>query len=396
MGELLRYAKKTLLRAALSPLKILPVRRDRILLVNDLAYNYSGNPKYIAEYLRRRYAGRLQLVFAGKGPKDKADPAAGSIRFVDFNSPKYFYYAMTSKVLVTNSGGFSYIPLRKRQCVINTWHGGGAYKKAGIHMFEDSWLFRKDLMLSAKKTALFLSTNRRFTEVMSESMLVPKAVFWEIGMPRNDLLLKGDETARAKIRAGLGLRENERLVLFAPTYRKPKDDYFQESIAVSYGIDPDRVCRALKERFGGDWRFAIRLHPCVVNREDVVTEGMLDLTDHEDMQELLLAADVMINDFSSSMWDFMLTGKPSFLFALDLQHYVETTEVYTPVSEWPFPKSTSNDELESSILDFDEGKYAADCRRHYEALGGCESGTAAKQVCEKIFEVCFGDGMPSS
>ena len=204
MGELLRYAKKTLLRAALSPLKILPVRRDRILLVNDLAYNYSGNPKYIAEYLRRRYAGRLQLVFAGKGPKDKADPAAGSIRFVDFNSPKYFYYAMTSKVLVTNSGGFSYIPLRKRQCVINTWHGGGAYKKAGIHMFEDSWLFRKDLMLSAKKTALFLSTNRRFTEVMSESMLVPKAVFWEIGMPRNDLLLKGDETARAKIRAGLG------------------------------------------------------------------------------------------------------------------------------------------------------------------------------------------------
>lgn len=57
----------------------------------------------------------------------------------------------------------------------------------------------------------------------------------------------------------------------------------------------------------------------------------IDLTDYEDMQELLLAADAMINDFSSSMWDFMLTGNPSFMYAVDLPHYVETTEVYTPV-----------------------------------------------------------------
>ena len=120
-----------------------------------------------------------------------------------------------------------------------------------------------------------------------------------------------------------------------------------------------------------------------------MTEGMLDLTDYEDMQELLLAADAMINDFSSSMWDFMLTGRPSFLFALDLQHYVETTEVYTRVSEWPFPKSVNNDELEKNILNFNEEDYAASCQRHYKALGGCETGEAAKLVCERIYQVCY-------
>lgn len=388
MDELLRYAKKIIMRLLLLPMRILPVRKRQVLLINDLAYNYSGNPKYIAEHLRGKSAGSLRLIFAVRAPEDMGK--IPDIQFVRFNSLRYFYRAMTSKVLVTNSGGLSYIPLRKQQYVINTWHGGGAYKKTGIYMYNNSRFFRRDLLLSAKQTGVFLSTCHRFTEVMAESMLVPKEVFWEIGMPRNDLLLQNDREIRERVRKKLGLGE-EKLVLFAPTYRKPNDDYFRESIAIAYGIDANRVCCALERRFGGKWRFAIRLHPCVVNRQEVVTEGMLDLTDYDDMQELLLAADVMINDFSSSMWDFMLTGRPSFMFACDLQHYVETTEVYTPVSEWPFPKSTDNDELENSILNFDEEKYAADCRRHYEALGGCESGEARKLVCERIYQVCCGE-----
>ena len=114
----------------------------------------------------------------------------------------------------------------------------------------------------------------------------------------------------------------------------------------------------------------------------------MDLTEYEDMQELLLATDVMINDFSSSMWDFMLTGKPSFMYAIDMKHYIETTEVYTPIEEWPFPKSTNNDELVDSIVSFDEEKYIENCKKHYETLGGCETGHACEQVCKRIAEVC--------
>ena len=99
------------------------------------------------------------------------------------------------------------------------------------------------------------------------------------------------------------------------------------------------------------------------------------------MRDLLLAADAMVNDFSSSMWDFMLTGKPCFTFAVDHQHDIETTDVYTLVSEWPFPQATNNDGLEKNIFEFDEEKYAAACKRHYEALGGCEAGKATKLVC---------------
>ena len=255
-------------------------------------------------------------------------------------------------------------------------------------MYNESKIFKKDLMLSVKNTSLFLSSCRRFTEIACESLLYKKDIFWEIGMPRNDILINGDEQLKKKVRAILGLKEDEKLVLYAPTYRKPNDDYFKESIAISYGIDCEKVCKALEKRFGGKWVFAMRLHPCIVDRKGVIPETAMDLTDYEDMQELLLAADAMINDFSSSMWDFMLTGKPSFMYAVDLQHYIETTEVYTPVDEWPFPKSSNNDELIENISNFDETKYKEDCEKHYKALGGCETGHACELVCKRIAKVC--------
>lgn len=382
----LRYLKKRMLRVALCPLRLLPVKRKRVLLINGLSGTYSGNPKYVAEYLAR-HCPELEILFA---VKDVSQALPTGIKAVKKDSPAYFCCAMTAQALLTNSGGLSYIPLRKRQFVINTHHGGGAYKKAGVSMYVDSSTFRKNLLLSANQTDRFLSTNRRFTEVLSRDCLLPREVFWEIGMPRNDILIQGDRQIRERVRNKLGLADGEKLVLYAPTYRKPQDNYFRESIAPDYGIDAPRVCRALERRFGGTWRMAMRLHPCVVNRDGVIPEGVMDLTDYPEMQELLLAADVMINDFSSSMWDFMLTGKPCFTFALDLQHYVETTEVYTPVSEWPFPQSVNNDELERSILAFDEEEYKAACERHYRDLGGCESGEATRLVCEKIREVCGG------
>lgn len=389
MAEWIRYIEKIAMLILLFPLRIFPVKRNRVFLHNDLGQRYSDSPKAVAEYLLSAYPGRFQVVYSLLDTKKFPEMRERGLVPVRYRSLRYYYYAMTSQVFLTNSGGFSYLPLRRSQYVINTWHGGGAYKKCGIHMFEDTPLFRRDLEMSAKKTGVFLSSSARFTEVMSESMLVPRPLFWETGLPRNDRLIRADAAERAEIRRSLGVPEEERLILYAPTYRKVGDDYFKDSISIDYGIDPDRVCAAMERRFGGKWRFAFRLHPLAL-KGNTIPQGAMDLSGCEDMQDLLMAADAMINDFSSSMWDFMLTGRPCFTFATDLRHYIDTTELYTPVEEWPFPRSTDNDALEASILGFDGEKYAADCKRHYEALGGCETGQATGLVCERICQVCFG------
>ena len=389
MQRYIRLIKKFLMRLILLPLRLVPIKSNRVLIINDLGYNYAGNPKAVAEYLDKKGHSRYEIVYSVNEPERYVNLKKRGFIMVKFNSSHYFYYAMTSKVIITNSGGTSYIPLRKCQCLINTGHGGGAYKKMGVDMFDNSFAFRTDLKMASRQIDFYLSTCKRYSEVVSKSVLIPKNKFWEIGMPRNDILLNRNDEIRQSVRKELKLLENEKLVLFAPTYRKIDDNYYKESVGISYGIDSERVCRALRERFGGEWRFAIRFHPCVINSNELKTDDMQDLSDFEDMQELLCAADVMINDFSSSMWDFMLTGRPCFLFALDLKHYEETTKVYTPVSEWPFPKAVNNDELEKNILEFDEANYHKECKKHYHALGGCETGQATALVCEKIYKECY-------
>jgi len=58
------------------------------------------------------------------------------------------------------------------------------------------------------------------------------------------------------------------------------------------------------------------------------------------------------------------------------------------VSQWPFPQAVNNDQLEANILNFDEKVYQAACDRHYQDLGGNETGEATKLVCQRIYEQC--------
>lgn len=387
MKEVIRCIKKYLMLCLLFPLKLLRTKERQILFENSLSHGYSDNIKPIAEYLLNHYHGEFRIILSVEEPAKYQSLNSMGVETVKFHSIRYYYIAMTSGFFVTNSGGYSYLPLKKDQIVINTWHGGGAYKKIGIDSYRVSSFYRHELALAAKKTTIFLSTCKMFTEYISKALLIPKDAFWEIGMPRNDILINQKENVIKKIRERIGLDEEEKLVLYAPTYRRNNDDTFGKSIAIEYGINPNRVCEALNLKFGGKWRFAIRLHPQISKKSDEFSKyGVMDLTSYEDMQELLLVADVMINDFSSSIWDFMLTGKPCFLYAKDLQHYIETTAVYTPVEEWPFPKSTSNEELEKSIADFDNILYMNNCKHHYDQLGGCETGAATKYICDYIAE----------
>lgn len=383
---------KKIVRLALSPLKIFPVKSNRVLLLNNLSCKYAGNPKTVTEYLLKHYSGKFEIIYAVNQPEKYSELRQRGVKVIKFNSFAYLFYLVTCRVFLSNSGGYSYVPLRMhKQFVINTHHGGGALKKMGLDMYEDTEIFREDLKLSADSTSVMLSTSKRMSEAFSVSCLFSKEIMWEIGMPRNDSLINYDANSRESIRKQLGIKKDEKIVLFAPTYRKLADNYFNDSVAISYGINSQRTCDALGKRFGGKWRFAIRYHPCVVNHGQFDLHGMIDLTDYEDMQDLLLAADVLINDFSSTMWDFMLTGKPCFVFAVDFYHYLETTGSYVPPSEWPYPIATSNDDLVQSILDFDEAKYREKCKKYYEALGGCETGEATRLVAEKIYQACYGE-----
>lgn len=172
-----------------------------------------------------------------------------------------------------------------------------------------------------------------------------------------------------------------------PTFRNNDD-------ADIFDLDHSRFLDALQERFGGEWVLLNRYHMKTkrakkgfgkVMAED---ERLLSATAYPDIQELMVAADVGVTDYSSWICDFMLTGRPAFLYTPDLKDYDQERGFYYPLSDTPFPIAESNDEMEANVLAFDQNAYDTKNRQFLEDRGCKEQGTAAKEIVEIIKQQC--------
>jgi len=110
----------------------------------------------------------------------------------------------------------------------------------------------------------------------------------------------------------------------------------------------------------------------------------IDASNYPDMQELLYAADVLITDYSSSMWDFSLTRRPCFLYATDLNYYDLDRGFYSDIHTWPYPLAESNSALIKNIKQFNNDQYQKNIQKHWDALGSYESGHACETVANYI------------
>ena len=113
----------------------------------------------------------------------------------------------------------------------------------------------------------------------------------------------------------------------------------------------------------------------------------VDVTDYPDMQELLCAADMLITDYSSCMWDFALLERPCLLYVPDLQQYVDARGFFTPIEDWPGLVCETADALYEAARTLDEAHCAQKAREHLQKLGSYESGHAAEQAAERILQV---------
>ena len=116
----------------------------------------------------------------------------------------------------------------------------------------------------------------------------------------------------------------------------------------------------------------------------------MDVSSFDDIQELLLIADVLLTDYSSLMFDFSITNKPCFLFVPDLIEYKSQDRgLYFDLEELPFHTSLNQTELEEEIREFDLNKYKHDLERFLNRVGSFEKGKASEQLVKRIDEVCF-------
>ncbi|NIZ92907.1 CDP-glycerol glycerophosphotransferase family protein [Kineococcus rubinsiae] len=171
----------------------------------------------------------------------------------------------------------------------------------------------------------------------------------ETGYPRNDVLSAPDrDERRAKARAALGVPEGVTAVLYTPTWRD--DEKFGPGPDFSLRLDLERF----HEQLGDDHVLLLRLHYMVSAALDTVDlPGVLDLSFHPDIAELYLAADLMVTDYSSTQFDFAVTGKPIVYFTYDLDHYRDDLRgFYFDFPEIaPGPLLTTSDEVIAAVAD---------------------------------------------
>lgn len=364
---------------------LLPLKKNKIFLFSYYGSSYGCSPKYITDYLLKEYPNKqFDIVWAFNDPKSEVYP--NSIRKVKTMSLKYFYELCTSKVVITNYRTTDLYVKRKSQYYIQTWHSSLRLKQIEKDA-ED--VLPADYVQIAKRDSLkcdlLVSGCKYSTDIFRRSFWYDGEIF-EHGTPRNDLLFRSDWQTRKAVKRRVEIPDEPRVLLYAPTFRKDND------LRV-YDLNFSLLSEGLKNRFGGDWIILVKLHPHLMNKSDQLIYGsnVMDVTGYDDIQELLLIADVLISDYSSLMFDFSITKRPCFLYVPDIKEYTnQDRKLYFDLDELPFISAESNEILLDKVEQFDNRSYQENLTEFLTRVGSYEEGKAAEHVTRRLQEICFG------
>lgn len=356
-----------------------PKRKDKAVLQSFYGRGYSDSPKAIADELLSRGGYRVFWIVKDEAavqslPHGITALRDGTVRSVFHQCTAAFWVDCCRKLSFTEKG--------KGQYYIQTWHG---FPLKRIEADAGDAL-PPDYITSAQKDSrmcdLFLSNSRFLTEIYHKGFWYQGEVL-ECGFPRNDVLVTGDTEANRRVREALELPEYAKLLLYAPTFRKDRG-------LTCYDIDYQALTAALSGRFGGKWIILARLHPNMAARVaelGLQGQGVRNASDYPDIQELYLACDGMVTDYSSVMFDYMITGKPCFLYVNDLGNYRDDRNFYFDINRLPFSLAETNAQLLQNIRDFDPAAQREHIKKFRDAFGITESGQAAKMAVDKMDEM---------
>ena len=294
------------------------------------------------------------------------------VRPVKPHSPAALTELATARCFVDNFNRPIYLEKYAGQLYVQTWHGDRGFKKIMYDM-GDSIAYpdggQIDLAISGSEfgSRLYKTAFHYHGEVM------------QLGMPRNDMLVKGDDALAAKVRKRVGVG-TRKVMLYAPTFRDATAGKAQDA-----GFDLAAALDAL----GEDWVCLTRAHDLNRGIASAAHHRVYDVTSYPEMAELLLITDLLITDYSSSAGDFALTGRPMILYQPDLDAFIGSDRnMYFDIRKSPYLRAEDEQTLLSMLARVDElPRVGAEVLAFYGATETGESAMAvAKWIAERIGE----------
>ena len=323
--------------------------REEVLFESYQSRAYADNARAVYEELARRDTGLTCRWVV----KDGQTVLPDGLEPVRRNSSEHYEALARSRYVVVPN----YRPLHgwlrtpRDQVVVQTWHGA-PFKKIGFDNERSERASSRDfldaLLRESARWNYLLSPNPASTPILRGAFGYEGKML-ETGYPRCDIFFRPDrEVVAARVRERLGLPEGKTVVLYAPTMR---DDhrYGRNQFTLDLRLDLEKA----RAELGDDHVLLVRRHAKVV---DTVTtadgEFARDVSLWPDVNELLLATDVLVTDYSSLMFDFANTGRPMLFFTYDLEDYRDRLRgFYFDVERVPGPVLMTSDEVISGIRD---------------------------------------------
>ena len=237
---------------------------------------------------------------------------------------KRSYRVATSRVVIVDDYFFPIYPVKKRSgvTIIQVWHACGAFKRFGRATLESEWgadeIFLKWVPIHANYDLTLVSSAsiaQIYADAFGQSVETVTAAF---GIPRTDALapsLRRDANER-EVRTRLGLTDNRTTILYAPTFRGAD----MKGAGAPELLDIAALYRAL----GDQYRLVLRLHPFVKSAMRIPEEArdfVVDASREPDVNEVMLAADILVTDYSSIIFEYALLHRPMAFLAPDLAAY---------------------------------------------------------------------------
>lgn len=343
---------------------------------------YSCNPRYLTEHLLENNT-EFEIFWVFRGNVDTSG-VDKRIKCVRYKSLRYFLLVNTSEFFITNARTDPYRIYwhkRKGQKYVMLWHGGVALKRIEKDAEAQlSYSYLKKAKIDSKVCDLMVSGCRFQTSLLKEKFWYDGEIL-ERGIPRNDVFFNKARHPEMKERIchKYGISPDSRIVLYAPTFRRNKS-------IEPYRIDWSRVVPELRKIYDTEKiSILLRLHPNLIGKADASSlindESVIDVTRYHDMQELLCVSDLLITDYSSSMFDITMLKKPCMLYATDIEKY--NRGYYFDFAELPFPLARNEEELIGNIRTFDSAAYDESVESFFEKhIGLCEDGNASKAIAD--------------
>ena len=315
---------------------------------------------------------KFELLFT---VNSKTKAPEGS-RGVKHGSIAWLKALATSRVLVNNTNFPGYFRKRSEQRYIQTWHGT-PLKRLGRDIADvvPTGSYLKMMDREASFWDFLISPSEYCTQIFP-STFGYKGTILESGYPRNDILVNRTND-RDFIRKSLGITDTkQQVVLYAPTWRDSKRTATGNWKPVNF----------LQGSLGDNVTVLFRGHTNTHSAHSAqVAGGAIDVTEYKNVAELYLAADVLVTDYSSSMFDFSVTGKPMIFLAPDLDDYVAKRGFYFDFEKLaPGPIIRDSSFLRKALENIDTQKvdYADRYLAWQHKFNKLEDGLASKRVVD--------------